>query len=87
MDKFKRALHDPQGVYHSPSHVLDDETLTREQKIQILHQWEYDARDIQVADEENMTGKSCSMLEGVLKALLKLGVEINTESPTKQGGE
>lgn len=89
MDKFKRALHDATSIYRHPDEVVKDESLVREQKIQILRQWEYDARDILVAEEENMTGPGSTQLGLVLKALRDLGVKSDTEQliPTKQGGE
>jgi hypothetical protein len=88
MNHFEKALHDPSSMYKTPNQVLKDDTLTLEQKIKILRQWEYDARDIQVAEEENMIGDTPSMLHRVLVALRQLGVEIDPEksSTTKQGG-
>jgi hypothetical protein len=31
--------------------------LSREQKVEILRRWEYDMRELQVADDESMTAK------------------------------
>lgn len=77
MSKLEDALLDPTSVYDLPIQVVDDESLTREQKIQILHRWEYDARELQVAEEENMPEltkkKHGSHLSLVLEALHKLG--------------
>lgn len=91
MDKYKRALHDATSVYKHPKEVVTDETLTREQKIQILRQWEYDIRDMQVAEEENMIGSGFTgaTLTSVLKALSELGVKADPDNliPTKQGGD
>jgi hypothetical protein len=55
-------------------------------KIQILRRWEYDARLLEVAQEENMMGGTASRLEEVLDALHALGVEGSSGAATKQGG-
>lgn len=90
MTDFTRAMHSPATLYREPNEVVNDATLTHEEKIKILRQWEYDARDILVAEEENMIGNdSPAMLRRVLLALESLGVDTCTEhsSPTKQRGE
>jgi len=75
--KFEQALLDPTSVYALPMDVVKDNSLTRDQKIQILHRWEYDAHELQVAEEENMpdlTPKGgSSMMSRVLDALHALG--------------
>lgn len=77
MSKLEQALLDPTSVYQLPMDVVRDNSLTREQKIQILHRWEYDARELQVAEEENMpeltSEQHGSMLSRVLDALHELG--------------
>lgn len=76
MDKFDLALLNPPSVYPLPMDVVKDNSLTREQKIQILHRWEYDARELQIAEEENMpelANEHGSMLSYVLEALHHLG--------------
>lgn len=89
MTDFKKAMLSPSVVYSQPNDVVLDDTLTKEEKIKILRQWEYDARDILVAEEENMIGTEPAMLGRILHALEKLGVVRCGEhsSPTKQGGE
>jgi hypothetical protein len=75
--KLDQALLDPTSVYALPQDVVKDASLTREQKIQILHRWEYDARELQIAEEENMPDltreQRSSMLSRVLDALHELG--------------
>lgn len=77
MNKYDQALLDPTSVYKLPMDVVNDSGLSREQKIQILHRWEYDARELQVAEEENMpdltADERSSMLSRVLDALHALG--------------
>lgn len=90
MTDFQKALLDPTSVYKLPGEVVKDDSLSREQKIQILHRWEYDARELQVAEEENMPEltkhKKGSMLSRVLDALHKLNASAKHESSGKHGG-
>lgn len=85
----EQALLDPASVYSSPAKVIDDPALDREQKVEILRRWEYDARELEVAEEENMGGGPPDMLDQILKALneLNAGADVEHSPPTKQGGE
>ncbi len=84
----EKALVDPALVFKTPEEVVTNRELSREQKIKILHRWEYDARELQVAEEEGMEGPQPVTLEAVLRALSSLVAPGNTErsAPTKQGG-
>lgn len=87
-----KALHNPATVFKSPDEVLKSEELSREQKIEILRGWEYDARELQVAEEENMIGTNADILGQIMRALLQLDEKSEVErlehSPSsKQGGE
>jgi len=65
-------LPDPQ--LPDPKLVLEDPSLTREEKIEKLRRWSYDARELDVANEEGMGGKPRpSNLDEVQKALRELG--------------
>lgn len=89
MTKLEQALSDPSSVYDTPDDVVQDSTITRDEKIKILRQWEYDARDLAVAEEENMAGgNDAGLLDKVLRALHTLNVEFNPDKspPTKHGG-
>lgn len=88
MTDIKKAKLDPTAVYKSPGEVLEDNTLSREDKIEILRVWEYDAREIQVAEEENMPSANSQVLDEVLEVLKKLnaGPETKKYAPNKQGG-
>jgi hypothetical protein len=79
---------DPGLVFKTPGEVLANNELTRAQKIEILRRWEYDVRELQVADEEGMEGPEPVTLDAVLDALRTLGAPGDTENsaPTKQGG-
>lgn len=83
-----KALVDPALVFKAPEEVLADNELSREQKIKILQRWEYDVRELQVAEEEGMEGPQSVTLDVVLRALRALGAPADTErsAPTKQGG-
>jgi hypothetical protein len=87
MSKEKQAA-DPSLVFEKPEQVLQDSTLTWEQKIKILRQWEYDVRGLQVAEEESMTGPQRVSLAEIREALRALGVvgDPDQSGPTKHGG-
>ena len=53
---FEKAKLNPATVFNSPQEVVSNQELSREQKIEILRQWEQDARLMEVAEEENMPG-------------------------------
>ena len=87
-----KALLNPATVFKTPEEVLKAEELSREQKIDILRRWGYDARELQVAEEENMIGTSVDILGQIMRALLQLDEKSEVErlerSPSsKQGGE
>lgn len=88
MIDYDKALLDPASVFGTPDKVIAEGSLTREQKIDILLRWEYDARELEVATEENMGGAKPSCLDKVLKALNDLGYDPDyvPEPPTKHGG-
>ena len=88
MIDFEKALIDPALVFSNPADVLHNNELSRGQKIQILQRWEYDVRELQVAEEESMRGPQSVSLDTVLNALRSLGAEKKERSaPTKQGGK
>jgi hypothetical protein len=84
----EQALLDPASAYRAPAEVLDDRDLSREEKIKVLRRWEYDARELEVAEEENMGGGPPDLLDEVLTALRQLDAQTDMEHrpPTKQGG-
>ena len=70
--KKEAILADPASAYAKPSDVLKDQQLTDKEKIDVLERWEYDARELQVATEENMPGQDEDVLEDILKAKSQL---------------
>jgi hypothetical protein len=77
--------------YAHPETILQDQSLTREQKIKKLEEWEQDLRQLMVASDENMTGtvtgQPAESLQAVTDALSKLGVtaDAKKKSPAKTG--
>ena len=88
---FNKALSNPPSIFKHPDEVVASKELSREQKIQILRRWEYDMRELQVADEEGMTAPKPPAigLDTVLAALRAVGAPVDVEhsAPTKQGGK
>jgi len=85
----EQAMTNPTSVFANPDEVIQKKTLTRDQKIRILKRWEYDALELEVAEEENMGGGSPSILDQVLNALHRLDAEVDVDHspPTKHRGE
>lgn len=83
----ERALKDPATAFATPEEVAARPELTREQKIEILRLWAYDAAEAEVATEEGMPGgNDGELLRRILLALEALGAEIaaGDSGPTKQ---
>lgn len=87
-EQIAAALLDPSIVFACPGDVVAARGLTSAQKMEILRRWEYDVREEEVAQEENMSGNLPVTLSHVLDALNCLGASPENEhhSPTKQGG-
>jgi hypothetical protein len=75
VNKLKQALVNPAAVFAAPNEVVFNPALSRKQKIDVLRRWEYDARLLQVADEESeksMVDASEELLSEILEALHEL---------------
>ena len=86
MTDIKKAMLDPTKVFKDPCEVVADLELTRNQKIEILRRWEFDAHELEVAEEEaGMSLLHPEMFDRIVKALHTLGAERDTEHtpPTK----
>jgi hypothetical protein len=69
--------------------VVKCKELTTQEKIDILHEWQIEARELEVADEENMCGpQDDDKLSEILLALHELNESIDVQhgAPTKHGG-
>lgn len=88
MTDIDKAMLDPTSVFRKPEDVLKARDLTREQKIEILRRWEYDAKELEVASDESMTGNNSDLLYRVLNALNELGYDPDADNAptTKHGG-
>ena len=83
----KKAKKNPAAFFDHPKEILHNTALSHEHKVIILKAWEYDARELEVAEEENMVGDTPSLLYDVLEALRLLHSEskLNKSAPNKQG--
>lgn len=72
--ELKQILLDPTMFYKKPDEVLSDNSLSKEQKLEVLKRWEYDAKELEVADDENMAASNngANILDEVLEAIKKL---------------
>jgi hypothetical protein len=90
MIDLKKALINPSAIFKDPQEIVETSDLSREQKIELLRRWEYDARALAVADEEGMAPADPQpvILDKILGALRSLGApaEVEHSAPTKQGG-
>ncbi len=80
MTDFKQAMRDPKSCFDKPNQILVDTTLSKEEKIKILKQWEYSTRELSIAEEENMLSHvdaESSLLKQIQIALRSLGIEGN----------
>jgi hypothetical protein len=70
--------------FATPEALLANEELTRDQKLALLRQWEYDLHLLQIATEENMTGNAppganAEKIRQIHAAAEKLGAELDTD--------
>jgi len=87
--RFNRATRDPAAVFKTPHDVVTDPKLSLRQKLDVLKRWESDARELAVAEEENMTGGEPNRLRETLLAIRELEPAPKEEektAPTKHGG-
>ena len=68
----KKARLDPGSVFSSPEDLLENSSLKREDKIDLLMRWKYDAQEVNEATAEGMIGENNDMLRRVSLALEKL---------------
>lgn len=73
MIDLQKALFDPASVFTHPHEVVTHPELTRDQKIDILRRWAYDAKELETAADENMDGGTEDRLNDILTALHELG--------------
>lgn len=81
---FDKLIGDVSRHFATPEALIAEQNLTREQKLALLRQWEYDLHLLQVATEENMTGDAApganaEIIRQVHAAAGKLGAALDTE--------
>ncbi|MBN9353357.1 MAG: hypothetical protein J0H04_05015 [Hyphomicrobium denitrificans] len=69
------AITSPVSIFDFPLEVVACPGLSRDQKIEILKRWELDARALQRATDENMSGDEPNLLDEVNRALMMLDPE------------
>jgi hypothetical protein len=69
---------DPTAVCKLPEDALKREDLSDEQKAAILRRCAYDARELEVAEDEGMRDGEPDLLDRVLRALEKLKAASST---------
>jgi len=69
----------PDFEFTNPLDVLAVDALTKEQKINLLRQWEYDEREKEIAQNEGMQTEIVSHIGDIHKALRLLGVDPDSE--------
>jgi hypothetical protein len=89
---FDKLVADVSKHFASPEALAASDDLTRDQKLALLRQWEYDLHLMQVATEENMTsdatpGNNAEKIRQVHAAAEKLGAKMDGEAsgPAKAG--
>lgn len=73
--------------HSSPEALADDERIGLDERVALLRRWQYDAAELDVAEEEGMTGGEASLLDRVVAALHRLtgGFDCEAGPPTKHG--
>lgn len=69
---YDHALLTPESVFAAPMDVVKTSSLTPEQKMTVLKRWEANAKDLEVASSESMTGGAPSRLTEVGLAIVAL---------------
>jgi hypothetical protein len=66
---YDKALLNPAAIFKQPKDVLESDSMTAPQKLEVLKRWETDALLLSVATEENMGGGEPSRIEEVRHAI------------------
>jgi hypothetical protein len=68
----EQARVDPAAVFGSPEEIVDSADLSREDKLEFLKRWRYDAIELNVAADEGMGEESSPLLDRIVAALDKI---------------
>ena len=91
MIDIQKAKNNPANLFNRPKDIVNNNAITKKDKIDILNRWAYDERELEVAEEENMSRAEddyhAHLLDEILLCLLELGVEGDQPEhpPTKHG--
>lgn len=66
---YDRALLNPSSVFEMPLDIVMTQSMTAEQKLEVLKRWETDSRLLEEATNENLSGGEPSRLGEVRKAI------------------
>lgn len=79
---YDKALLNPAAIFKQPKDILDTDSMTTPQKLEVLKRWETDALLLSVATEENMGGGEPSRIEEVRHAIDMLTRLEDVKEPT-----
>ncbi len=65
----------PTAVFDGPEDVVQSDDLTKKEKVEVLDQWEADAKALQTATDEGMSGGKRPRLDEVKAAQTELDAE------------
>ena len=74
------AYLNPARVFDSPEDVVEYAALSRDEKVEILRRWSYDAAQLAVAEDEGMGGGEANLTDRIHQALRDLGVDLGAET-------
>jgi hypothetical protein len=70
----------PTAVFDAPDDVVQSDDLTKKEKNQVLDQWEADAKALQTATDEGMSGGKRPRLDEVKAAQTELDAKASKPS-------
>jgi hypothetical protein len=86
-ERFQAALGDVAKRFDRPRAVMEDREFSADQKRDLLKQWEYDLRAMQVAADENMAGPGTGRTEELLQEVRAcLGTLGDSHAPERSAG-
>ena len=71
--EFEKVCVNPVSFFDSPFDIVHSTDFTTEEKLKLLLAWQYDARQIQLAEDEGMPSGADVGLDDVVTALGLLG--------------
>jgi hypothetical protein len=81
---YEEILSDVSAHFATPADLVAAPDISREQKIALLKQWDYDLQLLLTATEENMTGTGANttadQVRRVRAAMAELGVDLDPDA-------